>query len=51
MTGISIVVGAIGTTPKGLVKSLEDLEIRGHVATIKTTLSKSAIILKRVKET
>ena len=31
---IQIVVGALGTMPKGLVKGLEDLEIRGQVMTI-----------------
>ena len=33
VTVISIVVGALGTIPKGLVKGLEDLEIRGQVET------------------
>ena len=28
VTVISIVIGALGTIPKGLVKGLEDLEIR-----------------------
>ena len=37
MTVIPIVVGALGTMPKGLLKGLEDLEIRGHVETIQTT--------------
>ena len=30
---ISIVIGALETIPKGLVKWLEDLEIRGRVET------------------
>ena len=35
--------------PNGLLKGLEDLEIRGQVETIKTTvLSRSARILRRV---
>ena len=29
-TVIPIVVGALGTIPKGLVKELENLEIRDH---------------------
>ena len=49
---IPIVVGALRTIPKGLVKGLENLEIRGQVDTIQTTaLSKSTRILKRVLET
>ena len=44
-----IVIGALGTTPKGLVKGLEDLEIRGQVETTQTTtLLRSARILRRV---
>ena len=31
---ISIVIGALGTVIKGLIKGLEDLEIRGQVETI-----------------
>ena len=34
---IPIVVGAVGTIPKRLVKGLEDLEIRRQVETIQTT--------------
>ena len=37
MTVITIVVGALGTIPKGLTKGMEDLEIRGLVETIQTT--------------
>ena len=52
LTVISIVIGALGTTPKGLIKGLEDLEIRGQVETIKTTaLLRSDRILRRVLET
>ena len=36
MTAIPIVVGALGTIPKGLVMGLEDLEIRGQVETIQS---------------
>ena len=34
VTLIPIVVDTLGTIPKGLVKGLEDLEIRGQVETI-----------------
>ena len=34
---ISIVIGALGTFTKDLIKSLEDLEIIGRVETILTT--------------
>ena len=34
---MSIVIGAVGTVPKGLEKELEDLEIRGRAETIQTT--------------
>ena len=43
-------VGAVGTMPKGLVKEVEVLEIRGQVETIQTTESRSAGILRRVLE-
>ena len=33
---IPIVIGALGTVTKGLLKGLEDLEIRGRVETIQT---------------
>ena len=36
VTVISIVIGALGTISNRLVKGLEDLEIRGQVATIQT---------------
>ena len=46
---ISIVIGALGTVTKGLIKGLEDLEIREKVETIQTTaLLRSARILRRV---
>ena len=48
---ISVVIGALGTIPKGLIKRLEDLEIRGQVETIQTTaLLRSDRILRRVLE-
>ena len=47
-----IVIGALGTVIKGLVKGQEDLEIRGRVDTIQTTaLLRSAKILRRRRET
>ena len=52
MTIISIVVGALGTVPRGLEKRLEKLEIRGRIETLQTTvLLRLARILRRVLET
>ena len=52
MTIIPIVIGAFGTVTKGLLKSLEDLEVGDRVKTIQTTaLLKTARILRRVLET
>ena len=52
VTVIPIVIGALGTVTKGLVKGLEDLEIKGRVETIQTTLLlRSARILRKVLET
>ena len=52
VTKIPIVIGALGTIPKGLIKGLEDLEIRGQLVTIQTTtLLRSARILRKVEET
>ena len=34
---IPVVVGALNTITKGLIKELEDLEIRGQMETIQTT--------------
>ena len=49
---IPIVVGALGTVPKGLERGLESLEIRGRIETIQNTaLLQSARILRRVMET
>ena len=46
------VIGAFGTVTKGLLKGLEDLEIRRLVETIQTTtLLRTARILRRVLET
>ena len=52
VTMIPIIIGALGTDTKGLVKELEDLEIRGRVETMQTiSLLRSARILRRVLET
>ena len=52
VTIIPVVIGALSTVTKELVKGLEDLKIRGRVATIQTTaLLKLARILRRVLET
>ena len=49
---IPIVIGALGTVTKELLKRLENLEIKGRVETIQTTASfRSARILRRVQET
>ena len=49
---VPIVIGALGTITKGLLKGLEDLEIGGRVETIQTTaLLKTARILRRALET
>ena len=51
MTMILIVIGGFGTVTKELVQGLEDLEIKGRVETIQTTvLLRSARILRRVLE-
>ena len=47
-----IVIGALGTITKGLLKRLEDLEVGGREETIQTTaLLRKARILRRVLET
>ena len=49
VTIIPIVIGALGTVTKGLLKGLEDLDVGGRVETIQTTaLLKTARILRRV---
>ncbi len=49
---VPIVIGALGTITKGLLKGLEDLEVSGRVKTIQiTALLKTARILRRVLET
>ena len=52
VTIVPIVIGALGTITKGLLKGLEDLEVGGRVETIQTTaLIRTARILRRVLET
>ena len=52
VTVLPIEIGALDTVTKGLVKGLEDLEIRGRVETIQIkALLRSARILRRVLET
>ena len=52
VTVVPIVIGALGTITKGLLKGREDLEIGGRVETIQTTaLLRTARILRRVLET
>ena len=52
VTIVPIVIGALGTITKGLLKGLEDLEIGGRIETIqKTALLRTARILRRVLET
>ena len=52
ITIVPIVIGALGTVTKGLLKGLEDLEVGRRVETIQTTaLLRTARILRRVLET
>ena len=52
VTIVPIVIGALGTVTKGLLKGLGDLETGGRVETIQTTaLLRTARILRRVLET
>ena len=49
---IPIVIGTLGTVIEGLLKGLENLEIKGQVETIQTTaFLRSARILREVLET
>ena len=51
VTIVPIVIGALGTVTKGLLKGLEDFEVGGRVETIQTTaLLRTARILRRVLE-
>ena len=50
--GIAILVGVLGTFPKGLERGLQQMEIRGRIKTIQTTaLLRSARILRQVLAT
>ena len=52
VTIVPIVIGALGTITKGLLKGLGDLEVGGRVETIQmTALMKMTRILRRVLET
>ena len=52
VTIMPIVIGALGTITKGLLKGLEDLEVGGRVETTQmTALLRTARILRRVLET
>ena len=52
VTVIPIVVGALGTVPKGLEKKVEKLKIKGRIETIQSiALLILARILRRVQET
>ena len=52
VTIVPIVIGALGTITKGLLKGLEDLEIGRLVETIQTiVLLRTARILRRVLKT
>ena len=45
---ISLVVGTLGSIARGLIKSLEELEIRRRIETIQSAVLRSARILRRV---
>ena len=52
VTIVPIVIGALGTITKGLLKGLEDMEFGGRVETTQTTaLLKTARIMRWVLET
>ena len=52
LTVIPTVISVLRTIPKGLVKEMEDLEIRSQVETIQiTAFLRSARILTRIQET
>ena len=52
VTIVPIVIAALGTITKGLLKGQEDLEVGGRVETIQmTALLRTARILRRVLET
>ena len=48
---VPLVIGALDTVTKGLIKGLEDLEVGGRVESIQTAaLLRTARILRRVQE-
>ena len=48
VTVIPIVIGALGIIPKGLVKGLENLEIRGQVdVTAKLMITEKIVIMEK----
>ena len=52
VTIVPIVISALGTLTKGLLKGLEDSKVGGRVETIQTTaLQRTARILRRILET
>ena len=52
VTIVSILIGALGTITKGLLKGPEDLEVGKRVETIQTTaMLRTARILRQVLET
>ena len=52
VTIVPIVIGALGTVTKGLLKGLEDLDVGGREETIQmTALLRTVRILRRVLET
>ena len=52
VTIVPVVIGALGTTTKGLLKALEDLEVGGWVETIQTSaLLRTERIQRQVLET
>ena len=52
VTIVPIVIGALGTITKGILKVMEDLEVGGRVETIQMSkLLRTARILRRVLET
>ena len=52
VTIVPIVIGALGTITKGLLKGLEDFDVGGRVETMQTTaLLRTARILRQVLET
>ena len=52
VTIVPIVIGALGTITKGLLKGQEDLEVGGRVETIQTkALLRTTRILRRLLET